>query len=482
MKKIVSYIAAIALAATACTKEGTKPVVLCQKEFKVDIVDTKVNIGEFKEGGKVSLDWTVGDKVKMIYPSKECDFEIIAIEGNVATISGMGVEGENAKKAWYPGEYFNAGSINIPTTQQYGRLPVILEGTVNGEAINFAATEASTIICYPITGTLTVKEAYLYLTDTPNLCGGLVQLDLTKYGADRSTIMLEPSYTLEFDEPVTLDEEEPFYVSFAVPAADKVASLELKVAAPEGALVDDYKLVRRKKTALSQTGGVVKMPVLNFADNDTDLEKVRWAFGTNHGGKKGIQERNNENVWTVQDNYVDCKMYTATVKDIDYQKLNAYLTNNLVSPNKIYPGNHRYMAIKSDIIYAMRNPADGSVCQSNPSWDLRLSDQESSGNKSFQFVIGKDRARYSGAIDCEEDNTVITYFDLMQNFYNSNKDYYYDSFGAIGNKGIYFVQQITYKKDGVVTHPDITAKIYFIGFFNSIDEIKAYNASLKPAN
>lgn len=474
MKKIVSYIAAIALAATACTKEGTKPVVLCQKEFKVDIVDTKVNIGEFKEGDKVSLDWTVGDKVKMIYPSAECDFEIIAIEDNVATISGMGVEGENATKAWYPGEYYNGGSINIPTTQQYGRLPVILEGTVNGDAINFAATEASTIICYPITGTLTVKEAYLYLTDTPNLCGGLVQLPLQKYGADRSTIMLEPSYTLKFDEPVTLDEEEPFYVSFAVPAADKVASLELKVAAPEGALVDDYKLVRRKKTALSQTGGVVKMPVLNFTDNDTDLQKVRWAFGTNHGGKKGINERNNENVWTAQDNYVDCKMFASG----DYQKLNAYLTNSLVSPNKIYPGNHRYMAIKSDIIYAMRNPADGSVCQSAPSWDLRLSDQESSSNKSFQFLFNKARARYSGAIDCEEDNTVITYFDLMQDI----NTYYYDSFGAIGTKGIYFVQQIKYMKDGVVTHPDITAKIYFIGFFNSIDEIRAYNASLTSAN
>ena len=148
------------------------------------------------------------------------------------------------------------------------------------------------------------------------------------------------------------------------------------------------------------------------------------------------------------------------------------MANNLKG---VIPGNHRYVAIKSDIIYAMRHPSDGSTLKADPSWDLRMPDQAGSANWSFQYLDGKKRTRISGAIDCSEENVVITYFDLMQQWNNN----YYTTGQALSGKGGYFVQQIQYVNGNNVTvHPDMTCKIYWWGFFNSIEEIQAYNASL----
>ena len=470
MKKSLLYVAA-AIMVLACSKESIAPVVLGPQQFNARISETKVSIGEFDSGTqKATLEWTVGDKVKMVYPSGEYEFTVTSISSGEATLNGTGPDSENPTAAWYPADSYDHGTIILPAIQQYGHLPIVLEGTVSGSDITFAATNQSTVICYPLTGELTVKEAYLYLTDTPNL--GLIgtQYDVATYGKECYTTAISPQYTLTLETPVALSND-PTYVCFAIPAADKVATLEVKVAAPTGALVPDYKLLRRKKTALSQTGGVVKMPTLTFTEDDTDITGQRWAFGTNHGGLTGINNRsgNGENTWAAEADYAACGLYASG----NYQKLNAYfVANNLKG---VIPGNHRYVAIKSDIIYAMRHPSDGSTLKADPSWDLRMPDQAGSANWSFQYLDGKKRTRISGAIDCSEENVVITYFDLMQQWNNN----YYTTGQALSGKGGYFVQQIQYVNGNNVTvHPDMTCKIYWWGFFNSIEEIQAYNASL----
>ena len=70
----------------------------------------------------------------------------------------------------------------------------------------------------------------------------------------------------------------------------------------------------------------------------------------------------------------------------------------------------------------------------------------------------------------------ITYFDLLQNWNN----YYFPTNLPVGTKGCYFVQQIQYKDaDGNTTHPDLTVDVYWFGFFNTVEEIMAYEASLQ---
>ena len=116
-----------------------------------------------------------------------------------------------------------------------------------------------------------------------------------------------------------------------------------------------------------------------------------------------------------------------------------------------------------------------------PDWDFRLSNNESSpATKSFQFTREKVKHLKSGEIDCGN-GVMITYFDMLQEF----SSYCFPTTNSsIGTKGTYFVQKIKYKgADGnQLTNdalPDIVCDIYWIGFFNSVEEIEAYEASLQ---
>ena len=479
MKKTV--ILALALTAVlACQKENdTKSVVLTPAIFSasIDEAASKVTLGDFG-ATSVALKWAVGDEIKLIYPSGNFDGTITAVDANgKATISAIVPDGENPTHAWYPAAAYDGGTMVIPATQTHGSLPLILEGTPSGGDISFAASASSTIVCYPLTGDIAVKEAYIYLTETPNL-----------FVAQNQEI--QPNYTLSFATPLQLSDVAQT-IAFVVPTdADRVATLEIKTAAPAGALVTDYRLMRRKATALTLTDGhVKKMPTLNITAASMDVvAPTRWCF---NGSKTGINDRssNGENVYTLVDDHVSCRLYPTGT----YMKLNFYLTNSLISPNKIYPGTHRYMAIKSNIVHAMMNVTDkdGGALTCGTAlanfWDLRLSNAESTATPSFQFIFVKPRYRYSGEIDCGN-NVKITYFDLMQSF----NGYYYPTTSPIGTKGCYFVQQVEYKSGNnkVVNNnvvdasiwPDETyypcVNLYWVGFFNSLEEIQAYEASL----
>ena len=455
----------IAILAVSCTKEQGTDVRLGKVEFSASISqdaapESKVVIGTMEEG-KAKLFFQKGDKIKLVYASGAYDAKVTSVtEAGIATIvaESAPVDG-TITEAWYPGDSYSNGEMNAPSIQQHGNLPIILKGSLQGEELLFNADPGFTFISYPLTGTLQIKEAYLYFRDTPNL--------FSAYGE-----VCPCNYTLKFDTPLQLTEDAQ-NINFVIPAsAGKVVTLEVKTPAPEGALVSDYKLLRRKNTAVDFSNGKAKvMPVMNFSETDTDIAESRWAGETLLNTAIDQRLGKGENTYLTEDNVIKCKLYATG----DYQKLNMYLKSNPHIQGKIYPGNHRYAAIKSNIVHAMSTPPEGHKAAANPDWDFRLSTAESTGPQSFQFLEGKTRYRKSGEIDCG-DNVKITYFDLLQYW----KDYYFPTNLPVGTKGCYFVQQIKYMDaNGEIAHPDLTVDVYWFGFFNTVEEIVAYDESLQ---
>lgn len=466
MKRNILFclITSIAILAVSCAKEHDTDVLLGRVEFNASISpdatpDSKVNIGAF-EDGKAKLHFQKGDKVKLIYESGAYDASVTNVtEAGMATIvsESAPIEG-TVQEAWYPGDSYVNGEMSAPTVQKHGSVPVILKGSLQTDHLLFEASDDFTFISYPLTGTLMISEAYLYFRDTPNL--------FSAYGE-----VCPSDYTLKFDTPLQLTEDAQ-NIHFVIPAsAGKVVTLEVKTPAPEGALISDYKLLRRKKTAVDFSNGKAKvMPVMNFSETDTDIAESRWAGETLLNTAVDQRIGKGENTYAMDGNVIKCNLYA----DGDYQKLNMYIKSNPHIQYKIYPGNHRYAAIKSNVVHAMSTPPEGHKAASVPDWDFRLSDAENTGVKSFQFIEDK-RYRKSGEIDCG-DNVKITYFDLLQNWNN----YYFPTNLPVGKSGCYFVQKIMYKDaDGNITHPDLTVDIYWFGFFNSVEEIIAYEASLQ---
>lgn len=460
--RIIVALAICSFCSFGCTKEQDVYVELGKVEFKAEISDkmevSKAFISNLSDG-KASLSFSVGDQIKLVYSSGAYDAEVTAISSGIATITSSSAPTNlTLIKAWYPGENYSDGTMSVPSVQADGELPIVLSANGGGTSLTFSTDPAFTFLCFPVKGDITITEAYLYYRDKQNFFSSYDEV-------------CPPDYTLTFTSPVALNEEIPKNLFFAVPTtAAKYLAVEVKANAPSGALVSSYKLVRRKKSTADISNGNGKvMPALLFsAATDFDITNQRWAGATLISD--GIDDRSSkgENTYTLNGNIVECELYASG----NYQKFNMYLQSPKIS-GKIYPGNHRIVAIKSNVVYAFNNPADGSIPQSAADWDFRLSDAESTGTKSFQFIDGT-RYRKSGEIDCGS-NVKITWFDLMQEF---NK-YYFPTNMPVGNKGCYFVQQIIYKNAlGDIVHPNITCDIYWVGFFNSYEEMLAYEASL----
>ena len=458
----------------SCNKEesGSGNTVLGRVEFSATIEDsqTKVTAGEFGDG-TLPLIWSVGDAIRLVYGEVAYDASVtyVAPDGSATIVAEAAPENEIPDAAWYPGEdYSQDTGVAIPVVQHHGKLPIILKGTAtDSDRLTFKA-ESSTLLCYPLTGDITIKSAALYLTDIPALWGGAGDIELS------------PSYTLEFDEPLQLSEEEQ-YIWFAVPDENKIATLEITTDAPEGSLVSEYKYYRRKLSALSfSTGNIQKMPALNFDKATIETESsYKYVFGTNNDGIGNLKTNVNRPV-EVFDNYATTSFYAAS-------ETQTRLTLDYTVPD-LNVGNARYAAYKSDIPYIIFNPGNGySAKGTNINIDLRICNQMWQGR-----YPGTDNKPiyYSGEIDCG-DNTTIRYYDLLGTWRLNNGDFYEPtSISVPRNTGgtTALVSAITYQDESgnsnIAQDGDgknylkfpITARIYWMGFFNSIDEIKAFAA------
>lgn len=464
-------ISAICLASCAKEENGPGTTILGHIEFSatIDNACTKVSAGEFGEN-TLSLLWSVGDCVKLVYGTAAYDATVTAVspDGSATIASDALPVGETPSEAWYPGEYYTAEGLSIPKEQHHGKLPVILKGTASEGNILFKA-DGSTLLCYPLTGDIAIKSAALYLTDIPALWGGA------------GDAVLEPSYTLSFDEPLQLSDE-PVNIYFAVPTEDKIATLEITADAPDGSLVEDYKYYRRKLTALSfSSGNVQKMPVLGFDKATIETESAyKYVYGTNNDGMGNLKTNANRPV-EVYDDYATTAFYAAsstqTRLTLDY------------TVSDLNVGNARYVAYKSDIPYVILNPGNGySPASSNINIDLRICNQMWQGR-----YPGTDNKPiyYSGEIDCG-DHTYIRYYDLLGAWRLNSDNFYEPTNEAVPrNTGgtTALVSAITYQDaDGnsniaqdeggknYLKEP-IAARIYWFGFFNSIEEMEAFAAA-----
>lgn len=472
-------IAAISL--VSCNKEENSPEapVLGHVEFtaSIDNASTKVTAGEFGEN-TLPLIWSAGDQVKLVYGSTAYDATVSAVASDgSATISSDTLPiDETPSEAWYPGEYYTAEGLAIPAEQHHEKLPLILKGTASEGNIVFRA-EGSTLLCYPLTGDIAVKSAALYLTDIPALWGGAGDIEL------------EPTYTLSFDEPLQLSDD-PVNIFFAVPTEDKIATLEITTDAPEGSLVEDYKYYRRKLTALSfSSGNVARMPVLDFEKSVIETESAyKYVYGTANDGEGNLKSGNNTPV-TLSENYASVGF---VANNTTQTRINV---NYSVEPLNV--GNARYAAFKSDIPYIIYNPGYGYSPVGNNidtekltgiNTDLRVCSQMWQGQYMIEATGRNSKITYSGEIDCGN-NTYIRYYDLLGIWsINGNNNYYESTVEATPRTTdtTAIISAMTYQDaDGNSNIAQdengknylkvpMAAKMYWFGFFNSIEEMEAF--------
>lgn len=475
-------ISAICLASCAKEENGPGTTILGHIEFSatIDNACTKVSAGEFGEN-TLSLLWSVGDCVKLVYGTAAYDATVTAVspDGSATIASDALPVGETPSEAWYPGEYYTAEGLSIPKEQHHGKLPVILKGTASEGNILFKA-DGSTLLCYPLTGDIAIKSAALYLTDIPALWGGA------------GDAVLEPSYTLSFDEPLQLSDE-PVNIYFAVPTEDKIATLEVTADAPDGSLVEDYKYYRRKLTALSfSSGNVQKMPVLGFDKATIETESAyKYVYGTANDGEGNLKSGNNTPV-TLAENYASIGF---VANNATQTRINI---NYTIDPLNV--GNARYAAFKSDIPYVIYNPGYGYSPVGNNidtekltgiNTDLRICSQMWQGQYMMEATGRNSKITYSGEIDCG-DHTYIRYYDLLGIWsVRGNNNYYESTVGATprteGTTAI--ISAMTYQDaegNNVIAQDEggknylkepIAARIYWFGFFNSIEEMEAFAAA-----
>ena len=280
MKKTFIFAAMAAVTLTACNKEEIaapdEAQNLVYREYTATIEEgasTKVAFGTpgentipayFQDGDEIALtDGTTVYKGTVSVPENGGNTIIKTEVPETFTLSA----------AYYPYDAYKDGKLTVPATQTYGSVPVLLQSSdIEGENITFSAAEAgSAVICYTLTGDITVKEARLYVTDNASL------------------INVKPTYTLNFDESLQLSDS-PEKIYFAIEAdGNKSLTVELISAKPENALGNsDFSYFRRKTSAIElTTGAVVEMPTLELTADKINDGQVIWKFGSANNGDCG---------------------------------------------------------------------------------------------------------------------------------------------------------------------------------------------------
>ena len=279
-------------------------------------------------------------------------------------------------------------------------------------------------------------------------------------------------------------------IFFAVPAEDKIATLEITTDAPEGSLVEDYKYYRRKLTALSfSSGNVARMPVLDFEKSVIETESAyKYVYGTANDGEGNLKSGNNTPV-TLSENHASVGF---VANNATQTRINV---NYTVEPLNV--GNARYAAFKSDIPYIIYNPGYGYSPVGNNidtekltgiNTDLRIGSQMWQGQYMMEATGRNTKITYSGEIDCG-DHTYIRYYDLLGIWsITGNNNYYEPTTEATprttGTTAI--ISAMTYQdEDGnnIIAQDEdgknylkepLSARMFWFGFFNSLDEMKAF--------
>lgn len=468
MKKIFILAVSAAFAITACNKqELPEQENNVYREFTATIdegASTKVIFGNPSESS-IPASFQVGDEIALYDGSVAHTVSVTSVSGDKATIGGELPEGFNPVSAYYPASAFKDGKLSVPSTQTYGSVPVLLNGPVDTDynSITFSGADAgSAVVCYSLTGDIAVKEAYLYYRD-----------EATFWVANYT--VATPDYKLTFNDALELSSSAQ-KIYFVVPAGSKVLTLEIKADAPESAYgVDDYSYYRRKTSAVELASGkVTEMPELDFTAENLDGRMI-WEFGSSNGGDCG---------WTVWDGkgqidgntqadhaVITMGVQTATVQSGEKFKTVYRGDMKYTTKFSVPTGTYRFVAMKSSAPALMDGVGypEGTVSvKEGIKFDITNYSQWRGGTNQSLIETSADE-------NCE-----IWIYDMYVHFRNTSSkvDSYIPTVTPLES-----VKEFQFKFADLTVTTDTAEEatppvfdLYWIGFFNSIEEIEAYIA------
>lgn len=481
MKKTVICVAfaAMTMAFIACNKEkmAAPEASLVYCEFKAVVADgiTKVGFGA-PSGDKISAYFQVNDEIVLTNEDGTKTATVLVSdlsEGGEATLAGKVEEGVAYTKAFYPASAYNAAAktLSVPAEQEYGSVPVLLNGILGEEnTYSFSATDAgSAVICYTLTGDISIKKACLYYKD---------EVAFWSDGVKENRIM-EPDYTLTFDEPLYL-RDEPQKIYFVVPVEyddetqeikSKAFTLEVVSDAPENAYgVSEYSYFRRKNTVSSQIKDgkrFIDFPEINLSQSDlTGAERIIWQFGSENGGDCGWVTNDNGNTEGSTNGTIDGNSAADhAIVTMGYVADKANFRSDFVYNQdfSVNIGTYRFVAIKSTVPNLMRGatlPEGVTLTKAGTiKFDITgLGQWRNSQNYSVNDFTTKTP-------DC----TVYAY-DMLVHFHE--KKYYAPTVEPFESTGNFQFKIADFGLSDNTVAPSYD--VYWIGFFNSIEEIQAF--------
>lgn len=501
MKKTFIFAAMAAIAMTACNKEEIAAPEegqnLVYREYTATIEDgasTKVAFGTPGEN-TISAYFQNGDEIALTDGTNVYKGTVSVPENGGNTIIKTDVpETFTLKAAYYPYDAYKDGKLTVPATQTYGSVPVLLQSSdIEGENITFSAVEAgSAVICYTLTGDIAIKEAHLYYKDNASFWV-------------KDNVLMDSDYTLTFNEPLQLSESAQkiyFVVSAETAEAIKSVTLEVVADAPDGAYGNaDYSYYLRKASKVTtetvgegdnkedenalkiKSGDVVELPAFAFNATNPAEDRLIWEFGSAHSGNCNWTISNNGSIdGTTNADYATVTM--GVQKETDDKGTTVYRADlQYLHDYSINIGAYRFMAVKFNTPQVIAGNAA-----------LLPENAVKSGNTSIKFDItglgqwrnGQNR---SLILESATSNCEIWCYDMLVHF-SANNNY--------APTATPFVYTQKYKEDGTTVDGATSFKIadlgltgnngvapeydvYWIGFFNSIEEIKAYIAETEAA-
>lgn len=477
MKKILflGVIAAMICSCSEdCTDTGKREVRLVHRSFTSTIDDvTRVEV--VPDGnGTASAYWTEGDKVLFRNAAGESAVAAVTsiVEG-VATIEGDVPEGELT--AYYPDWAYANGSLSIPKVQNFSEsVPLAMTGTIDADnVIAFKRDESAAVLRIPVKGDIKLEKILLYYT-----------ADVLNFNGRSNT---QNSYEInDISRQLTA---EPQYVWFLVPSGDKYLTLEFQSSTIPQSSRDlfapnavpgkvsgrnnlGYRYMRRLSTKAAKTfDGVVTLPVTSLVLSELDADRYVVHFGSAYeNDRKGhwVGVTSN-NAVTEEENYAVVSLKQTAVSNGVATYRGDFGTNVTIPMN---PGNYRYFAIKTDARKMTQNNGDWAGVWENNNGCVKFNPQ-SFGAWNNRSCRTTGHFSYVNTTGCTGDVEILV-FDAMGQYATAVDGTKYMSTAKTSDlKCTFTVADM--KKASPADDFAPAYKVYWIGFFTSIDEITEYS-------
>lgn len=395
-------------------------------------------------------------------------------------------------------------------------IPVAMTGAVATDAdhFTFTADTNAAILEIPVTGDVLLQNICLYYTDKILETNGGSKTDCT--------------YKLLFINEQLTSEAKKFYI-MVTPGTAKYITLEFQTSTEPQSAIDlntlngtqtpgkdeldwyngrcyGFRYMRRASNKTTYAvSGITTLPATDLTAANLDANRYVLHFGSAHQAKNyGIKEGyptvadfkglTNGNVVTQHENYVEVEIKQnggtlAVGNDCSWRGDYGISSNtgNPASDKAVMPidaGNYRYCAIKTDMRVITQNKTDY--------WT-------STGTKgNLQFYVGyeyidgskvyfekwsnrecKDTSAFS-YVNTDEDGVEVLVFDLMSRW--KAWDNWLPTTRKIDAHAFKFVvadmkrtmTEADFDADGKCTFENPKYKVYWIGFFTSVDEISTF--------